>query len=56
MIEHVKRIIAGLSFKGAGVETPMSTIEGRCVQDADRLDAIGAIGNATCYFPSSSDF
>src|SRR5438093_3241205 len=44
VIDHVASVIAGLSFKGAGVETPMSTIEGRCVQDADRLDAIGAIG------------
>ena len=34
LIDHVASIIAGLSFKGAGVETPMSTIEGRCVQDA----------------------
>src|SRR4051794_36574104 len=38
VIDHVAGIIAGLSFKGAGVETAMSTIEGRCVQDADRLD------------------
>jgi len=49
VIDHVADIIARLSFKGAGVETSMSTIEGRCVQDADRLDAIGAIGVARAF-------
>jgi uncharacterized protein len=49
VIDHVASIIASLSFKGAGVETPMSTLEGRCVQDADRLDAIGAIGVARAF-------
>lgn len=44
VIDHVCDIIASLSFKGAGVSTPMRTIEGECVQDADRLDALGAIG------------
>ena len=44
VIEHVCRIIGELSFKGAGVATPMSSLEGQCVQDADRLDALGAIG------------
>lgn len=43
-IQHVAGIIEGLSFKGAGVATEMPTLEGKCVQDADRLDAIGAIG------------
>jgi uncharacterized protein len=41
---HVCEIIAHLSFKGAGVENKISTLEGQIVQDADRLDAIGAVG------------
>lgn len=48
-VEHVRAIIAGLSFKGAGVPTPMATPEGRVVQDADRLDAIGATGVARAF-------
>ncbi|NQV23191.1 MAG: HD domain-containing protein [Rhodopirellula sp.] len=49
VIDHVCDIIATVSFKGAGVETPMATLEGRIVQDADRLEAIGAIGIARCF-------
>lgn len=41
---HVCEIIRHLSYKGAGVENKISTLEGRIVQDADRLDAIGAVG------------
>lgn len=47
--DHVATIIATMSFKGAGVPTPMATLEGKIVQDADRLDAIGAIGIARTF-------
>ncbi|MFQ5449610.1 MAG: HD domain-containing protein [Nitrospinaceae bacterium] len=47
--DRVCEIIATLSFKGAGVSTPMHTLEGEVVQDADRLDAIGALGIARAF-------
>jgi len=48
-IERVIAIINEISFKGAGVETKPSSIEAMVVQDADRLDAIGAIGIARTF-------
>ncbi len=48
-IDHVCTIIARLSFKGAGVPDSMPTKEGMVVQDADRLDALGAIGIARTF-------
>lgn len=43
VVEPVMEIIATMSF-GGGNRPPMRTLEGRVVQDADRLDALGAIG------------
>jgi len=49
VIESVVDIVSTISYKGAGVATPMKTLEGKIVQDADRLDAIGALGIARTF-------
>jgi uncharacterized protein len=49
MIKQVTEIIDSMSFKGAGVPTEMRSLEGKIVQDADRLDAMGAIGIARTF-------
>lgn len=40
----VAQVIREVTFKGAGVATRPSSLEAQLVQDADRLDALGAIG------------
>jgi len=47
--EKLCAIIDGISFKGRGVADEMPSLEGQIVQDADRLDAMGAIGIARCF-------
>ncbi len=49
VIDQVKHIVANVSFKGASVKNGMSSLEGKVVQDADRLDAIGAIAIARTF-------
>jgi len=48
-IEFINDIVENISFKGANVEESALSIEGKIVQDADRLDAIGAVGIARAF-------
>lgn len=48
-IQAVVDIVNNVSFKGSGVENNIKSIEGKIVQDADRIDAVGAIGIARTF-------
>lgn len=49
LINEIEYIVNEVSFKGAKVKYKMESIEGKVVQDADKLDAIGAIGVARTF-------
>jgi len=49
IIDHVVKIIENISFKGGNVQQQFRSMELDVVQDADRLDALGAIGIARTF-------
>ena len=49
IIIHVIQIIENISFKGGHKNQTFFSNELSVVQDADRLDALGAIGIARCF-------
>ena len=49
IVAHVENIIRHISFKGGNFEKTFHSLELAIVQDADRLDAIGAIGIARTF-------
>jgi len=49
VISHVIKIIENISFKGGNKKQQFFSNELAVVQDADRLDALGAIGIARCF-------
>ncbi len=49
VVTHVEQIIANISFKGGNEQPSFTSLELEVVQDADRLDAMGAIGIARTF-------
>lgn len=49
LIEHVCDILRDTPYKGAGVDQGLKTLEAKIVFDADKLDAMGAIGIARAF-------
>jgi len=48
-IIHIENIISNISFKGGNFEQKFNSLELKVIQDADRLDAIGAVGIARTF-------
>lgn len=44
IIQQITSIINEVTYRGANVRQTVNSLEGQIVQDADRLDALGAIG------------
>lgn len=49
VVEQVAYIVEHISFKGGTNTHVMQTLDGQIVQDADRLDALGAVGIARAF-------
>ena len=50
LADQVKYIVDNISYKGSKTVVEMNSLEGQIVQDADRLDAVGAISMRNYYF------
>jgi uncharacterized protein len=49
LVTDIMTIIEGVTFQGGGEEDVELGPEGRCVRDADRLEAMGALGIARAF-------
>jgi uncharacterized protein len=49
IIDQIAHIVLHVSYKGQGQTNGMESLEGKIVQDSDRLDAMGAIGIARTF-------
>ena len=49
LAQQIHVIVNQISYKGAGVDDTTNSLEAKIIQDADRIDAIGAIGIARAF-------